>query len=157
MKLKPGFDDEFQPKRQRRAWPVRSIGRLLVVVAVCGAALSVMAGMGKHKRNVRSFPARVQRPGQAPQTNALVAPPGDPFMVVAAPEIDAAMVVAAPAGIDEAMVFNPYTRERQSAQGAPAPGSRLIPIPGTQPGQVPEDYYFAPQGLPPSPAPAQPR
>ena len=32
-------------------------------------------------------------------------------------EIDAKMVVAAPAGIDEAMVFNPYTSERQDAWG----------------------------------------
>ncbi len=53
------------------------------------------------------------------------------------------MFVAAPVGIDEAMVFNPYTGERQSAQGAPAPGSSWMPLPGTQPGQVPE-YYFAP-------------
>ncbi len=157
MKLKPGFDDELQLKGQRWAWPVRSIGRLMIVVAVCGAALSVMAGMGQHIRNVRYFPARAQRPIQAPQTNVLVAQPRDPFVVVAAAEIDAKMVVAAPAGIDEAMVFNPYTGERQSAQAAPALGSPLMPFPGTQPGQVPEHYYFAPHGLPQWPAPAQPR
>ncbi len=157
MKLKPGFDDEFQPKGHRWAWPVRSIVRLMFVVAVCGTALSVMVGMGKGKRNVRRFPARVQRTVQAPRINGLVIQPHDPFVVVAPADIDPKMVVTAPAGIDEAMVFNPYTRERQSAQGAPAPGSSLMPFPGTQPGQVPEYYYSVPRGLPESPVPAQPR
>jgi hypothetical protein len=156
MKLKPGFDDEFQPKPQRWAWPVRSIGRMMIVVAVCGACLSVMVGMGKHKRNVRYFRARVQRPILAPQAQALAVQPRDPFVVVASAEIDAMMVVPAPAGIDEAMVFNPYTRERQAALAAPAPGSPLMPDPETQPGQLPDDY-FAPRGLPQWPAPAQPR
>ena len=87
-------------------------------------------------------PARVQRPVQAPQINALAAQPRDPFVVVAAAEIDAEMVVPAPAGIDEAMVFNPYTGERQSAQAAPAPGSPLMPFPGTQPGQVPDSIIL---------------
>jgi hypothetical protein len=156
MKLKPGFDDEFQPKRQRSAWPVFSIGRMMIVVAVCGVGLSVLAGMGKHKRNVRYFPARVQRPIPAPQAKALAVQPRDQFEVVAAADIDVEMVVPAPVGIDEAMLFNPYTRERQSAQAAPAPGSPLMPFPETQPGQLP-DGYFAPRGLPQRPAPAQPR
>jgi hypothetical protein len=156
MKLKPGFDDEFQRKRKARSWPVRSIGRLMIVVAVSGAALSVMTGMGKQKRNSRYFPARVQRPIQAPRPSVLAAKPADPFVVVAAAEIDARMVVAAPVGIDEAMVFNPYTGERQSADGAPTPGSHLMPFPETQPGQLPDDY-FAPRVLPQWPAPAQPR
>jgi hypothetical protein len=156
MKLKPGFDHEFQPKRQRWTGPVRSIGRLMIVVAVCSTALSVMAGTGKHKKNVRYFPARVRRPVQAPQTNALVAQPRDPFVVVPATEIDAKMVVAAPAGIDDAMVFNPYTGERQSAQGAPAAGSPLMPLYPGEPVQVPENVW-PPQLLPQLPAPAQPR
>jgi hypothetical protein len=156
MKFKPGFDHEFQPKRQRWAGPVRSIGRLMIVVAVCSTALSVMAGTAKHKRNVRYFPARVQRRVQAPQINALVAQPRDPFVVVPAAEIDAKMVVAAPAGIDDAMVFHPYTREQQSVQGAPAPGSLLMPFYEGDPGQVPENVY-PPQLLPQLPAPAPPR
>jgi hypothetical protein len=122
MKLKPGFDNELQPKAQRRSWPVRSIGRLMVVVAVCGSAWSVMAGTGKHKPNVRFFPARVQRPVQAPQIRALGAQPRDPFVVVAGAEIDAKMVVPAPAGLDEAMVFNPYAGARLSGVGAPLQG-----------------------------------
>jgi hypothetical protein len=155
MKRKPGFDDEFQPKGQRLAWPLRSIGLLMIVVTVCGAALSVRAGTGKHKRNLRYFPARVQRRDQAPQTNAFVAQPRDPFVVVPAAEIDAKMVVAAPAGIDDAMVFNPYTREQQSVQGAPAPGSLLMPFYEGNPGRVPENVY-PPQLLPQLPAPAPP-
>ena len=113
--------------------------------------------MGKQKKNVRYYyyPARVQQRVPAPRINALVAQRRDPFVVVAAAEIDAKMVVPAPAG-DEAMVFNPNTRERQSALAVPAPGSPLIPVPETQPGQLPDDY-FAPQGLPQLSAPAQPR
>ena len=152
MKRKPGFDDEFQPKGQRVAWPLRSIGLLMIVVTVCGAALSVMAGTGKHKRNLRYYPARVQRRVQGPQINALVAQPRDPFVVVPSAEIDAKMVVAAPAGIDDAMVFNPYTREQQSVQGAPAPGGPLMPFYRGDPGQVPENVY-----PPQLPAPTPPR
>jgi hypothetical protein len=155
MKLRPGFDDEFQPKRQRWTVPVRSIGRLMIVVAVCSTALSFMAGTAKHKKNIRYFPAKVQRRHQAPQTNALVAQPRDPFVVVPAAEIDAKMVVAAPAGIDDAMVFNPYTREQQSVQSAPAPGSLLMPFYEGNPSQVPENVY-PPQLLPQLPAPAPP-
>ena len=156
MTFKPDFDDEFQPKRQRWAVPVRSIGRLMIVVAACCAASLVMAGTAKHKKNVRYFPARAQRRDQAPQTNAFVAQPRDPFVVVPAAEIDAKMVVAAPAGIDDAMVFNPYAREQQSVQGAPAPGSLLMPFYEGNPGQVPENVY-PPQLLPQLPAPAPPR
>jgi hypothetical protein len=156
MKRKPGFDDEFQPKGQRLAWPLRSIGLLMIVVTVCGAALSVMAGTGKHKRNLRYYPARVQQPVQAPQANAFVPQPRDPFVVVPSAEIDAKMVVAAPAGIDDAMVFNPYTREQQSVQGVPAPGGPLMPFYRGDPGQVPENVY-PPQLLPQLPAPAPPR
>jgi hypothetical protein len=152
MKLKPGFDDEFQPKRHRWSLPVRSIGLVMVEVAVCVAVLSVMAGLGKHKRNVRHFSARAPRPVQIPQVNALVAQPRDSFVVIAAAEIDAKMVVAAPAGIDEAMVFNPYRREKQSEVADPALESPLTPVPGDQPGQVP--FYVYPPMLP---APAQPR
>jgi hypothetical protein len=157
MKLKPDFDDEFQPKGQPWSWPVRSIARLLVVVAVCGSAWSVTAGTRKHKPNVRYFPARVQRPAQAPQVKGVGAEPRDPFVVVAAAEIDAKMVVPAPAGLDEAMVFNPYTGARSAEVGAPAPGSLVTPWPDTQPpGQVPYNVY-PPQGLPQSPVPIQPR
>ncbi len=74
----------------------------------------------------------------------------DPFVVVAAAEIDAEMVVAAPAGIDEAMVFNPDRRDRQAA-GAPVLLTPLIPVPGGRPGQVPGN------AIPPrSPMPATP-
>ena len=162
MKLRPDFDDEFQPKGQRWAWPVRSIGLLIIVVMVCGAMLSVRAGTGKHghRRIVSSiFPHGRQRPVPVTANWAkhFELQPRDPFVVVAAAEIDAKMVAAAPVGIDEAMVFNPYTGQRQSAQGAPAPGSPLMPLPGIQPGWVPDYYHFAPQGLPQLPAPTQPR
>jgi hypothetical protein len=151
MKLKPGFDDEFQPKGQRWSRPRRSIGWLMIALAVCSGALSVTAGMGKYKRSPRTSFLRAQRAVPIPQVSAPVAQASDPFVVVAAAEIDAGMIVVAPAEIDEAMVSNPESRDRQPT-GAPVPGTPLIPVPGDQPGE-PGDNAFPP----PSPAPGSPR
>jgi hypothetical protein len=74
---------------------------------------------------------------------APVAQERDRFVVMTAAEIDAAMVVVAPAGIDEAMVFNPDRHARQ-AWGAPVGVTPLIPVPGGQPGQLP--YNLVPPG-----------
>jgi hypothetical protein len=149
MKLKPGFDDELQPKGQPSAWSIRSIAWLMIVVADCGLAIAVIAGAGKHNNANRYFPARVQRPAQFPQAKALVVQPSDPFMVIPPAELDAKMVVAAPRGIDEAMVFNPYTGERQAGSYTPAPGGALAPSPVDPRGQVPENGY-RPEWYPPT-------
>jgi hypothetical protein len=154
MKFEADFDDGLAPKGQRRRPSVRSIGQLLMMVAVCGAVvslISVYAETGKQKRNTRLFAIRAPRSVQIPQAQAPAPRPPDPFVVTATAEIDAKIVVPAPAIIDEAMVFNPYTRDRHSALGASASGSALLPFPATSPGQLPEWY------LPQRPAPAQPR
>ena len=153
MKLKPGFDDEFQPKGQRCSRPVR-VDRL---VDDRGGRLRRRlvghGGNGEAQEESHALHFRgVQRPVQVPQVKAPAAQPRDPFVVVAAAEIDAKMVVPAPAGIDEAMVFNPYSRERQPAHGAPASRALLAPVPDDQPGQAP--YDFDP---PESPWPARPQ
>jgi hypothetical protein len=107
MKLRPSFDDEFQPKRIPWSWSIRSVGHLMLVVSVCGLPLGIMAGMGKLSRYGQYLPARFQRPVQGPLVKAFVASPRDHFVVIAPAEIDARMVWPAPAGIDEAMVLNP--------------------------------------------------
>jgi hypothetical protein len=152
MKLKPDFDDEFQPKGQMRSWPVHPIGWLLVVAAACAIVCSVTAGMEKRRKSSRYFYPRVKRPVQVPQVNAGLPQPRDPFVVMATAEIDAKMVVAAPAGIDEAMVFNPDSQQRQQALDAADPEGALVPIPGGEPGPVPG--YFYPRL---EPAPVRPR
>jgi hypothetical protein len=152
MTLKPGFDDEFQPKGRERSWLVRLIGYIMIVLATCGVAISIAAGPDKPKRRSRVALPAVRRPIQNPQVKPGPVQPQDPFVVVAAEEIDAKMVVAAPVGIDEAMVFDPETRGRQPAAGAAVPDRFLIPLPGNQPGRMPGNV------VPPlSTAPAQPR
>jgi hypothetical protein len=146
------FDDELQPKGERRLRRLRSIGRLIAVVAVCCLAVAVIAGMGKHKRHGRYVTAKTRAPIPQLQAKAVMAQPRDPFVITAAADIDAKMVIPAPAGIDEAMVFNPYTGKRQQGQGAPVPGNPLESVPADPQGEVPEGY------LPPQrPVPAQPR
>jgi hypothetical protein len=151
MTLKPGFDDEFQPKGRERSWLVRLIGWMMIVLATCGVAISVVAGPGKPKRRSQVALPAVRRRVQNPQVKSGSVQPQDPFVVVAA-EIDAKMVVAAPVGIDEAMVFDPESHNRQQAQGADGPEWFLSPLPGNQPGRMPGNLVS-----PQSTAPAQPR
>jgi hypothetical protein len=152
MTLKPGFDDEFQPKVPKRFWLVRLIGWMMIMSATCGVAISIAAGPGKPKRRSQVALPAVRRPIQNPQVKSGSVQPQDPFVVIAAKEIDAKMVVAAPVGIDEAMVFDPESRNRQRAQGAAAPERFLNPLPGNQPGRMPGNLV-----PPQSTAPAQPR
>ena len=150
MKLRPGFDDELQPKR--RAWclagpfdrPIDDRGGRL------WADLGRHGGNGEAQRGTYvRLPRRFQHDPAVPQVKAPAAQPRDPFVVVAAAEIDAKMVVPAPAGIDEAMVFNPVHRQQRVVTGCSGPGESLIPLPVDPPGQVPENDV-----LPQAPAPA---
>ena len=152
MTLKPGFDDEFQPKAPKRFWLVRLIGWMMIISATCGVAISVAAGPNKVKRRSQVALPAVRRPIRIPQVKSGPVQPRDPFVVVAGAEIDAKMVVAAPVGIDDAMVISPETRGWQPAAGAAALDRFLIPPPGNQPDRMPGS--LAPPG---STAPAQPR
>ena len=145
MKLRPGFDDDLQAKKQRWSLPVRSIGHLMVVVAASGLTFAMAAGKVARRRQVRPNPVRISRP--ISQVRAVVPQPRDPFVVTAPAEIDAKMVVVAPAGIDEAMVFNPYAGERQMPGVGP-----MMPLPGDGRGQMP-DGVIPPQRN----APTKPR
>jgi hypothetical protein len=129
MKLKPGFDDELQPKKQPWFRSIRSIGQLMLVVAVGGLTVAVVAGIANQKRSRRYLRGPVvQRPVQVPQVKALVARKRDSFVVIAAADIDAKMVMPAPAEIDEAMVINPDRRDRQADVSVPGPASPYPPL-----------------------------
>ena len=129
MESKPGFDDEFQPKGQRRLWLVRSIGWMMSVMVVGGIALSVTAGTEKYEKGPRRALLRARQAVPVPRVGVPLAQARDPFVVVAAAEIDAEMVVVAPAGIDDAMVFNP-DRHGQQPGGAPVSGDSIDPCSG---------------------------
>ena len=70
MTLKPGFDDEFQPKAPKRFGLVALIGRMMMVLATCGAAISVAAGTGKAKRRPQAVFSAARRPVQNPQVRS---------------------------------------------------------------------------------------
>ena len=137
MNLKHGFDDEFRPKVHKSGSPVRSIGLLLIGLATCGTAVTVMGGVGKRNEQ-RRFPVpQTQRPVKIRQIKGPLVQPRDAFMVVAPADIDPKMVVAAPPGIDEAMVFNPESRDQTVAPSGTAPGRLLVPLPVVPPGGAP--------------------
>jgi hypothetical protein len=135
MNSKTNFDPELPTKLRRCYRSVRSIGHLMIVVAVSGLLLSVLpAGSRRHRaarvpRNVALIP----RPGESLQAKALPEQTRDPFVIMAPAEIDPKMVKLAPAGIDEEMVVNPYSRGGQSPRRQSPPGNRPAPLPGRGP------------------------
>ena len=62
MKRKPGFDDEFRPKGQRWIGRLRSIGWMIIVVAVCGVVIAVIGGDTIRKNPIGCKPTRFQFP-----------------------------------------------------------------------------------------------
>ena len=104
MKLKPGFDDEFQPKDSPGRCPSARSECSWSSLAPCGVIFAAVAARRREDyRSARSplFPLQCQRPFSAPLRTSSHSwhQPRDPFVVMAAAEIDAKMVVAAPAGI----------------------------------------------------------
>jgi hypothetical protein len=163
MKPKPCIDPDFHANSRRWYWPVRSIGQLMIVVALSAVALALMAGRAprqvprkrvfpRFSRNATVF----QRPGQGPQARVLVERPRDPFVMVAPAGIDREMIVPAPAEIDEAMVFHPKTGDQPQVLTAPPLNPVVVPEPGQEP--IPVPHGSSPhEGAPPLPGPAQPR
>jgi hypothetical protein len=141
MKPKPLFDDELPPRPGRSWWLSRSIGTLMIVVAVSALVLAFVAERSRRLAAAKQPPsrprpiltaARLRR--QIPQTKRLLSQPRDPFLIMADASIDPKMVVAAPMGIDDAMVVN---RGGQSPQlGLIAPRAGVPPIPPTRRGPI---------------------
>ena len=146
MEFKPGFDDELLLKHRQRRWPFRSIGSLMIVVAACGIVLTVFA-VRSRKQATMKWPQVRPRPlltlaqlrAQNPPANALMEQLPDRFVTMADPSIDPRMVVAAPAGIDDAMVFNPNVRRAQPGLAAPGAG---------QPPNIPKGQLAKPAARP---------
>jgi hypothetical protein len=122
MRTKRESELEFQPKLRRWYWSIRSIGQLMVVVALSGLAMAVLPD--RH----RPMPlAPGTRPGavravqvvprvQVPRARAV-----DPFLHEARPGIDDAMIVTARPGIDDAMIVGPGRMRGALAIPQPAP------------------------------------
>jgi hypothetical protein len=121
VKPNPGFDDEIRLKGSRWWWPVRSIGRLMLVVAASALTMAIIAGTVGHKITPKQRTSRARVPVMNPPALPIASQLPDPFVIVADATIDPKMVVPAPP-IDEAMVFNPESRDRLPAL-APGPES----------------------------------
>src|SRR5438034_8864038 len=86
MKLKPEFEPEFAVTSQRWSWPIRSIGRLMIVVGISGVVLSLVV---REVRNLKGQPPkrgvlRIGRLKHAGEWN--IAPQVGPGPVPALPE-----------------------------------------------------------------------
>jgi hypothetical protein len=110
MKRQPGFDFEFVAKGSRPWWSIRSIGLLMILVAVIGLVLAVGMGIREQKPvavrpafPVMAIPAVLVQPATPPV-------PPDRFVRLADTSIDPQMVIPAPADLDDEMVINPEGR-----------------------------------------------
>jgi hypothetical protein len=141
MKSKIPFDPEFRANARRWYWPIRSIGQLMIVVALIGLTLWGMrmmpqrAGSGSLTFLVDpSTMTMVQGPEQIP--SAPFAPPRDRFVIVPRPEIDPHMFILARPDLDAGMVIHLGTRGRLArvapmvGEGPPVPGPAPLPVPG---------------------------
>jgi hypothetical protein len=149
MQPKPGFDDVFKMKYERRWWPIRSIWRLMLVVAASALTMAILAGTFRPgirpKYGISRTQIAVVKPpvltiaSQTTDPLVIVADTSiDPKMVVPAPlDIDPKMVVRAPLDIDERMVLNPESSGRLPSL-TPRPQSTPVPD-GVSP------YFSTPQ------------
>jgi hypothetical protein len=155
MKPKVPFDPEFAADARRWYWPIRSIGPLMIVVALGGltlwAAPMKRGGKASGPSNLRRVPAgRAAIRGPLRSPPAQVDRPRDRFVIMTCPEIDPAMVILAPE-IDAGMVVHPGTPGRASSV---APRVDFGPLrPGQPPAAVPDrswpdDWYLPPDEIP---------
>jgi hypothetical protein len=110
MKSKIQFDPELGKNARRWYWPIRSIGQLMIVVALSGLTLwAVPRRSGDSVSgplNLRRIPAgmpTIRGPLRSPR--AEVGQPNDRFVIVARPDLDAGMVIQARPDIDAGMVI----------------------------------------------------
>jgi hypothetical protein len=132
MKAKISFDPDFSADARRRRWPIRSIG-LMILAALIGLLLWAgplrTGAEASGPPKLRRVPARRPVPARAGQ-------PGDRFVIVARPDLDAAMVIPVDPDLDAAMVIHPGSGGR-SLPMAPRLGGAL-PAPGQAPAPVPD-------------------
>ncbi|MGC8638812.1 MAG: hypothetical protein ACP5XB_02905 [Isosphaeraceae bacterium] len=135
MRSQPHLDPEFTSCPKSGSWLAqpRSLGRLMILIAVLGLALGVYA---EGRRPNPVFPGgRVvafQPPRLAPR-RPLVRP-RDPSVIVARPGIDEAMIHTARPGIDNAMIGNPGRVARMPVLIVPKSGAGgPVPVPPDSP------------------------
>jgi hypothetical protein len=132
MKTKLASEPELmsrsKPGPGHWSWPLRSIGRLMTLVALSGLALAVWTE-GSRRPNV---PPAIRIPlRRAPRAQALDLPrtrlpaERDRSVIVAPGGIDEAMIKRAPEGIDDAMIFNPLEPRRAPVMPSPIPGPEV--------------------------------
>ncbi len=120
MKNQSGFDPQSEEKARKRSRPIRSIGLLMLLVALCALLLSAALETQRKPPPVIAAPFPVvavpavlvyapSRPVLAP----------DPFVRVADASIDPKFVVPAPPDLDQAMVVNPEAPARGLAPLTP--------------------------------------
>ena len=140
------FDSPLRKANSRRwSWPIRSIGSLMVLIALSCLSMTVMA-RGPRRQTSAAIPV----PRKAPSGPILTpkAAPGLPAKVMPAPQkrtgrfvieadadIDPKMVIKADSTIDPEMVFNPEASSRRSSSivPMPEPDKFLVPRPPAAP------------------------
>ncbi len=146
MRPKVELDPEFlsRPKPKSRYLAVRSLGRLMTLIALSGLVLAAYAG----RPRLRSAGPSAKRFMPVPKTPGMsqplpVPPSSDRSIIVAPPGVDEAMIITADAGVDEAMIVTPE-RLRTRALGTPP----MLPLPDG--GQAPPGSWPL---APPTPRP----
>jgi hypothetical protein len=158
MKPKPESEPEgdfsdFSVKPRRTFWGFRSIGQLMIVVALSGLVLAVVTGRQSSTSRGALKIAKIRRAGPPwtlsgrqlafqPRGKTLSPRGFDLGMIKTAPQsVDDAMIKTAPAGIDEAMIVNPFGPPDDPAVVEPEPTPEALPenAPERPPGLTPQD------------------
>jgi hypothetical protein len=134
------FDSRFRDENSRRwSWPIRSIGSLMVMIAVSSLSLTVMA-RGARRQTKPAAPVKSWRVRQGPVLTPKAAPGvparampvprprSDRFVIEADADIDPKMVLKADPNIDPEMVFNPEVRARRTLPIVPVPVPGQLPV-----------------------------
>jgi hypothetical protein len=127
MKREPVFVPKCSAAPRRWSWRIRSIGQLMIVIAVIGL---VLAALPRKSRPPAPLALRLTPvPGKlafsqvpVPDVSAQPRTPRDPFVRIAPAEIDPGMVVRADPDLDAAMVFNPDAGRPESWPADRVPG-----------------------------------
>ena len=94
MKPKPKFELELPSRARRWYWPIRSIGQLMIAVALNGLVLSVVPELSRRlvqgSLNIKKGPGRkAVVPGPIGRLQAEIRPSRDPFVIMAPAEVPA--------------------------------------------------------------------
>jgi hypothetical protein len=152
--MEPDLNFDFDSRSRKEnsrwwSWPTRSIGLLMVMIALSSLSLTVMArGTRRQSKPATPVTSRsvpqgpVLTPKAAPGVPAKVMPVPmqrtDRFVIEADAEIDPKMVLKADPTIDPEMVFNPEIDGRLSLPivPVPVPGNPLVPKRAPTPGEI---------------------